>query len=66
MKWLIYSTAKSILLVAYGLFMGPWALKAIEPIAIAFRVAVALTLIMMCTPLWSLFEDGIDIKKKLE
>ena len=66
MKWLIYSTIKGILLVAYGLIMGPWAVEAIEPIAITFRVIVALTLIVMWMPIWTLFEDGINIRKKLE
>lgn len=66
MKWTVYNTIKSILLVAYGLIMGPWALEAIDPIAIAFRIVVALTIIVFGAPVWCWFEDGINLKDRLE
>lgn len=66
MKWTVYNTIKNIILVVYGLAIGKWAIAAIDPIGIGFRIVMGLTLIVLWSAIWTWFEDGINLKDRLE
>lgn len=66
MKWTAYRVLKAIILVIYGMVMGPWSLAAIDPIAIAFRVIVTVGFIGLTYLIYTWLEEGLEIRKKLE